>query len=77
MGIIPLQLNMNTAMGVGCRSGFNSCGINTQFSLKMTGLTTPTAVAATGETADRTSFVVVQTTAVLNVGLGRAVSVQF
>ena len=77
MGIIPLQLNMNTAMGVGCRSGFNSRGINTQFALKMSGLTTPTAVAATGETADRTSFVVIQSTQVLNVGLGKAVSVDF
>ena len=77
MGIIPLQLNMNTAMGVGCASGFNSRGINTQFALKMSGLTTPTAVAVTGETADRTSFVVIQSTQKLLVGLAKAVSVQF
>ena len=59
------------------RSGFNCKGINSQLTLKQTGMTTPAAVSATGETADRTSFVVAESTQQLCIGLGKTLSVVY
>lgn len=77
MGIITLQLNCPTEAGVAVRSGFNCKGINSQLTLKQSGMTAPAAVSATGETADRTSFVVAESTQQLCIGLGKTLSVVY
>ena len=64
--------------GHGCRVSkwVQSLGINTQFALKMSGLTTPTASPRRAKPRTvRASWL--QSTQVLNVGIGKAVSVDF
>lgn len=77
MGVITLQLNCPTENGVAVRSGFNSKGINSQLTLKQSGMTTPSADANTQETADRTSFVVCESTQQLCCSLGKQLSIVF
>lgn len=77
MAVVTLQLNCPTEAGVAVRSGFNSKGINTQLTLKQSGMTTPATDSATGETADRTSFVVCESTQQLCIGLGKQLSVVY
>ena len=77
MGVVMLQLDCPTELGVGCKSGMNSKGINSQMTFKASGMTTPTADANTGETNDRTSYVVVQTTQTLCLGLGKQISIRY
>jgi len=78
MGVFTLQLNCPTEAGVAVRSGFSSAGINSQLNLKMSGLTTPVAApTTTQETADRTSFVVAETTQQLCIGLGKQLSLVY
>ena len=77
LGVVTLQLNCPTEAGVAVRSGFNSKGINTQLVLKQSGMTTPAANTASGETADRTSFVVCESTQQLCIGLGKQLSVVY
>lgn len=77
MGVITLQLNCPTENGVAVRSGFNSKGINSQLTLKQSGMTTPSADANTQETADRTSFVVCESTQQLCIGLGKQLSIVY
>ena len=76
-GVITLQLNCPTEAGVAVRSGFNSKGINTQLTLKQSGQTTPSANSGTGETADRTSFVVCESTQQLCIGLGKQLNIVY
>jgi hypothetical protein len=77
LGVITLQLNCPTEAGVAVRSGFNSKGINTQLTLKQSGMTTPVANAGTGETTDRNSFVVCESTQQLCIGLGKQLSIVY
>ena len=77
LGVITLQLDCPTEAGVAVRSGFNSKGINTQLTLKQSGMTAPAADADTGETADRTSFVVCESTQQLCIGLGKQLNIVY
>ena len=77
LGVITLQLNCPTEAGVAVRSGFNSKGINTQLTLKQSGMTTPAANTDNGETADRTSFIVCESTQQLCIGLGKQLNIVY
>lgn len=77
LGVITLQLDCPTEAGVAVRTGWNSRGINSALVLKQSGMTTPAAVAASGETADRTSFVVVESTQQLCIGLGKQLNIVY
>jgi len=77
LGVITLQLDCPTEAGVAVRSGFNTRGINSALVLKQSGMSNPAAVAASGETADRTSFVVVESTQQLCIGLGKQLNIVY
>jgi hypothetical protein len=78
-------LNHPTRWGVGCKSGFNSRGINTMMSWNVSGQTmTPNdpyvpgaPTTGTGTTGIASAYVVVETTAELRAGVGKSLSVLF
>jgi len=78
-------LNHPTRWGVGCKSGFNSRGINTMMTWNVSGQTmtandpyVPGApTTGTGTTGIASAFVVVETTAELRAGVGKNLSVLF
>jgi len=77
MGVVMLQLDCPTELGAAAKTGMSSKGINSQLTFKASGMTNPQAVAATGETSDRTNYIAVQTLQTLCVGLGKQLSIKY
>lgn len=74
-----LILNVNSELGVSLKSGYNSRGVNTFMTATQNGMVIPTPVvgALSPNTGSLSMFVLVETTATLIVGLGKAVSVSY
>ena len=77
LAVVPLILNCPDEAGVAVRSGFSTRGQNSQIVYRAFGMTTPTADANTGETAERESFIVAETTQQLCISAGRQVVVNY
>jgi hypothetical protein len=77
LAVVPLILNCPDDAGVASRSGFSTRGQNSACVFRAFGMTTPTANAATGETAERESFIVAETTQQLCITAGRQVVVNY
>ena len=76
MFVLPLTL-CHPGEGLNVQSGYNSKGINTMLTLEIQGQTPPTASADSGETNALSSYVLVETTAQLRIGLGKNLGVAF
>jgi len=76
MFVLPLTL-CHPGEGLHVQSGYNSKGINTMLTLEIQGQTPPTASADSGETNAISSYVLVETTAQLRIGLGKNLGVAF
>ena len=76
MFVLPLTLN-HPGESLHVQSGYNSKGINTMLTLEVQGQTPPTLSAASGETASMSSYVLVETTCQLRIGLGKNLGVVF
>jgi len=72
--VIPLILNL-PGNSLNTRTGFNSRGTNTNMELQLSGLTAPTAAAATQIPDSISTIVVAKTTAQLRIGGNRQVAV--
>jgi len=70
MCVIPLTL-CHPGESLHLQSGYNSKGINTMLSLAVQGQTIPVASEATGETGSSSSYILVEVTQQLNIGLGK------
>ena len=72
-----LSLCMPSKKGVAVKAGYDSRGINSAMVWDVSNATNPGAVAATGETGVLSAFAVAETTATLNIQLGRDLLVVF
>jgi hypothetical protein len=72
--VIPLQLCMPN-QPINIKSGYNSRGSSTQFSVSLKGLTTPTEHIDSQISSTISSLVCVETTAELRIGSGRSVAI--
>ena len=70
-GVVGYRMHCPTELGVACKSGFDTSGVQASLQLSMQGLTTPSS----GE--DRTSYVFVETTQTLCLEAGKQISIVY
>ena len=76
MFVLPLTL-CHPGESLHVQSGYDSRGINSTLTLEVQGQVPPTASAASGESSSFSSYVLVETTAQLRIGLGKNLATVF